>query len=182
MSNLFATHGDTSLNPKLVYGSNCMMLDHRDSQGPGALSSPSKPAEDEITHPCTSTDSSPNDHLHATRNAPTWSASQVNAFVRSSGTKDDDPFVADAPTLQSSSKGLLSLLDGILYADIQDSAGTIYPVREDRAGAPPTPGTAQAHFSPDACVFVAKYVFISMPANSTDNLCKPVADRNRPPA
>ena len=30
-------------------------------------------------------------------------------------------------------------------------------MREDRAGDSPTPGTAQAHFSPDACVFVAKY-------------------------
>lgn len=37
-----------------------------------------------------------------------------------------------------------------------DSTIALYRVREDRAGDLPTPGTAQAHFDPDACVFVAK--------------------------
>ena len=81
------------------------MLDERDSQGLVALSSPSKPVKDEIAHHSASADSSPNtDQLHAICNSPRWCASQVDSFVRSSGTKDD-PFVADAPTLRSSSNG-----------------------------------------------------------------------------
>ena len=54
------------------------------------------------------------------------------------------------------------ILRKAIFADMSGTNTMAYHVREDRAGESPTASTAQAHFGPEACIFVAKYVLISM--------------------
>ena len=91
--------------------------------------------------------------------SPTGHVHHADNFVRQSGDNTDDPFVAKAQQTLTESCGQLCYPLTSQGIDILGGPSSSYRVREDRVGESPTASTAQAHFGPEACIFIAKYAY-----------------------
>ncbi|KAG8534246.1 uncharacterized protein KY384_001090 [Bacidia gigantensis] len=97
---------------------------------------PSKKS-DTVVNQTLSSNSSPTKRAEAIRSAPTWRGDQQSDYMKLAHDHPDDPFVAGSSSQQPS-----------------ESTARL-ACHPDKLGVTPTNNTAQAIFSPQACVFVA---------------------------